>query len=698
MIRALRGPGVRPGAGASIGAGVLGGSIFRTSAMCAALLSAGALAGCRNNLPYEGAFRVPIAAAVLQPEVGGPFAEPIGFVANAHGGQISQLALKQGRFLTDDPTVSFLRANPLATGGARVLNGIGVIAPSIREVTVWASDSAEGMLLRVPYLYDCEITPDRPECDGARPGAPVEQGAYWEPVSSPEGARMEDVRIKKGYTTTEQWTVTYDGEVWWVDGSRSGSQPQPAVTGERYSAEAHRIGFTIRGTASAGDAFVVRTENGLSEHDVGGTPLALEVAPDQSSIALVVHDRAADRPFVRWFDPEQRVVTAEVALPNDAWPHRLSWSEDGALLVADRDHAAVWEIAVGEVSAIEHPTPWPTLDVASLDGPDRRRLYVVPIDSGSLWLMDRDTDAIIDVNPGVEGDQGVDFTASVTGLAAIPRPYLMPEYTDDGIRVIGRSVAATLSSNRVVYVHEDTGCLVQDNLGPRTEPVTGGVSGASDYNISWGTSISGAPYLELEGASGRRVSINSCAGTAKSEQWRLVYDQLLQGWRVIGSLSGEQRELALEDQRYLSDYGEISFVVRAGSTPSRDGWTITFDVNAGAAEATGDADGDGAPEIALGVSADPTYFEYRVGLAGPIGDRQGAGWYPEDIRPLLLVPGASSNQVGRVDPPAGTPRRRGRARVAVGAGRAIADRSPAQRIPRRRRSRGGRLARRLPIR
>lgn len=612
------------------------------------------VAACRDPLPYEGAFDLPIAAAVLQPEIGGPFQEPIGFVANGHGGQIVPLALKQGRFLTDDPTVSFLRTNPLPTGASRRLTGVAVVANGLREVTVWAADAAFQTLLRVPYLHDCEAVPERPECEEAIAGAPVEQAAFWQLVEAPEGASLANVQVKKGYTTTERWTITFDGAAWTVEGSRSGRQPTSAVTGQWYSTEQHRLSFTIRGAAEAGDTFVVRTQSGLSEHDVGGTPIALLASPDQSLLALVVHDRALDRPFVRWFDPVERELVGEVTLPDDAWPHRLAWSEDGALLVADAEHPAVWELEPGATTALEHPFPWPTLDVAALDGPDRRRLYIVPEDSGSLWVMDRDTGELLDVNAALPGTQGMVFTTSVMGIEAIPRAHRMPEYTDDGIRRIGRSVAVVLANNRVVYAHETSGCLVQDNLGPRTEPNQETLSAGYDYTWSWSSSQVGAPFLEVQGASPRHVAVNTCAGIAPTEQWRLTYDEIAQAWRVRGSISGDQVALAYEDVRYLSDGGEVSFVIRAGVAPSRDGWTLLFDVNAGTAQATGDLDDppDGVPEIALGVATDPVYYEYRVGLPGPIGDYAGEGWYHEDIRPLLLLPGASSNQVGRVNPQA----------------------------------------------
>lgn len=604
------------------------------------------LGACAERPPYPGAFQLPVAAAVLQPEVGGPFEEPIGFVANGHGGAIVPLALKQGRILSDDPTASFLRTNYLATGALRVLSAVAVRATSDAGVEVWAGDRHEGQLLRVPYTLDCAAEPARPECADAVAGAPVEQDATVTVASSPESASLDGVVIKRGYATTETFTITFDGAEWSVVGTRSGAQPN-AQTGVAYHTYQRELSFTISGTASPGDQFVVETDNGIEEIDVGGAPLDLKAAPDGSLLAVLVADTASGRPVVRWFDPETKTVQSDVTLAVDAWPTRLAWAEDGALLVADRDHPAIWEVPLGDGAAIEHPTPWPTLDVASLDGDDRRRLYVVPVDGASLWLLDRDTDELIDVNAAAPGAQGMTFQSTVLGIEAIPRRYRTTEFTQDTLRVVDRTVALTLSDQRMVWAHEQTGCLVQDNLGPRT---TASSPTALDYTTSFDRTVPGAPTLDLSAATNRAVHVNSCAGIALAEGWEVRFDQNLQAWRVKGAVSGEQAALAYDNVRYLSDDGAISFTIRAGSLPPADGDLFLFTVDPGVPDAIGDTNGDGIPELTLGLGSDPVYFEYRVGLAGAIGDLGGEGWYAEDIRPFTLVASEAANVVARVDP------------------------------------------------
>ncbi len=627
-------------------------------AVAGAAISAALVGACRNDEPYEGAFDTPIAAAVLQPERErgngvvlperpGPFDEPIAFVANAHGGRIVPLALKQGQILNDDATASFLRTNTLPTGGLRLLTSVAVVAPSPRQIDVYAGDRAYGRLLRVPYIVDCEAPDPDPACADAQPDQPVEPDVSWELLEAAPSATITGVQLKRGYTATETWTATYDGERWTVVGSRSGRQPQQFGFTERFIGEDRRLSLVIEGSAQAGDAVVLKTRSGLNEIYVGGTPDVLSLSADQQWMAMIVQDEASDRPVLRWFDPISATPGPYVTLAPDARPTRLSWTEDGQLLVADSGRAAVWEVAPGATTALEHVLPWPVLDVASLDGVDRRMLYVVPLDARELWLFDRDTDEAVDINELLAGVQGMSFTVPIRGIEALRREHLTPEFSDAGVRIIDRSVAVALADGRLVFAHQDTGCLVQDNLGPRTD-----TQAATDHETNFQRSIPGSAVLELNGASSRHILVSACAGTAKSESWNLRYDQNAQGWAARGSFSGEQEELAREDQRYVSDDGGISLTVLSGATPSQDGWTIDFAVRDGVATINGDNDNDGIREVDLGGAGDPIYFEYRVGTPVAI-DEEPAGdapWVPLDIRPFVLLMGESSDVVGRADP------------------------------------------------
>ena len=169
---------------------------------------------------------------------------------------------------------------------------------------------------------------------------------------------------------------------------------------------------------------------------------------------------------------------------------------------------------------IEHPTPWPTLDVASLDGADGiRRLYVVPIDSSALWLFDRDTDCHRS-EPGRPVDQGMSFTRACSASRR-SSGYTAARVHGRQVRVAGRSVAVVLANNRVVFAHEETGCLVQDNLGPRTETTPRARSLGSETTIRATSPRSRAPRRSRpRHLPGRHVLVNTCSGTAPPRSGR----------------------------------------------------------------------------------------------------------------------------------------------------------------------------------
>lgn len=615
-----------------------------------ATLAALVLAGCTPPEEYERAFEVPIAATVLQPELGGPFSEPVGFVANGHGGQIVPLALRSGRFLTDDRSVSFLQAPPLATGDDRLLGSVAVHAPSAEEVTLFAADKAFGELLRVPYIVGPELE---------HPPTVITNDS----IDLPAGVEfVEGPTVASGRTTTETWTFAYEDGAFRARGSVSGFQTEPITFDEHWEAADARIGFTLThdGTTSLdGARFTIGTDNGITPVDVGGTPLAVLTARDQSTVAVIAKAEGASAELL-WMDPASEALTA-VSLPAGAEPHRMAWAEDGPLLVADAARTAVYVVEQGATKVTEISLPWPVLDVAGLLVEGTPVLYVVPLDGRSLWLLDRDTGAFRDVNPMVPGDQGMPMVVPVSGIEAMLHPYEATEQTEDQIVRHVRAVAIADHGGHMFWAHEATGCLVQDLYGPRTVQQQSSFGAETiDYTRSFeDTAISG-PRLERNGSNHgladqqrneRSVIVNQCAGIAPAERWTLTYDQSVDAWMVEGDLSGVQQGMAREDVRYLSDHAEVSFVIRGGSQPSRDGWRITFTIADGVARAIGNLDGIEGRENALRVPGEPAYFYFREAAPGAIGDPvPGVDWTEHVIRPFLLLPGGATNLVGRVDP------------------------------------------------
>jgi len=440
----------------------------------------------------------------------------------------------------------------------------------------------------------------------------------------------------------------YDGARWWVTGSRSGIQSEPAQTGERYAAWKRTVEFTIEGTASTGDRLEFSTDSGLQELDLGGLPLEIAMAPDQSRLAAVIEDPDSGQTRLLFLDPTNDGVAEEAPLPPDARLDRIAWAPDGdVLFAADVARPSAWEVVrepEGGLSVIEHALPWPVFDVAPMLSESQRHLFVAPVGGRTVWIYDLDAEALVDFNPEQDGVNGLELDTPVLGLEAIPQPYRWPETDDEGVHRWGRSVAISLYTGKVVFMSEGTGCLVQDEFGPRTEPVSQyGVS--LDYSTNYGK-ISSAAFLQGNPTNDRSVMVNPCGGIARRESWTLTYHQDLQAWEVEGTRSGVQEHLAYEDQRYVSDSGAVSFVIRGGITPSEDGWQISFAVLTGVVEANGDNDRDGARDVELDLPQDPVFFHYRVG--GSDG-----GWDPVDDRAFVLVPAAGSDLFGRVDPQTG---------------------------------------------
>lgn len=606
---------------------------------------------CRNPPDYAGAFDVPSALGILQPEVGGPFEEPIGFVGNQHGGQIALLALKQGRYLTDDPTVSFLRGNQLATGRQRVLAAVLPYAHPDGTVTVFALDRAFDELVEIPYVtgFDDQGFP-------IEPPASVEDVRFVDADGTGDAPQLVDIEVKTGWTATEDWTVTFDGSVWRATGSRSGTQAPRVVSGERFTGTDRNLAFTVEGEATKGDHFLLRTVSGSTAHDAGGRPLHARMAPDQSVAAVVLHDPVTDTPVLRFLDPERPADLAsapDVPLDATARPGRLAWDAGGAdLFVADTTGSAFWHLHWPEpadraaFTTTRVAVPWPTLDVAPLLTDVGRQVFLVPIDEPEVWSYDLEADALRDVNTWVEGPQGVRFSAPVSGIEAMAAPYLQLETDDDGERHFDRAVAVSLTDGRTVFADERTACLVADRFGPQT--AAAGAFSSNDHQRSFDSDSPFGARLATNVANDRHAMANPCPGITRSQTWVMVFDSIRQGWVVTGTRSGEQETLAREDRRYTSDDGEISFQIVSGQTPSRDGWDITIRMVDGLTTADGDEDGIPATlEVTVDQPTDPVYFQYEVGPA----DRPRT---PQDLRPHVLVAGAASDRVVRIDPQEGS--------------------------------------------
>jgi len=109
---------------------------------------------CNHDPTRHFSFDGPEWSDVLQPEEGGPFWTPIGFVGNSRDGTITPLDLRRGSLLGDQYGSPFTRPRVIATGEMRQLGQLVAWAPSDTEVQVFAADLAFGVLIEATYIED----------------------------------------------------------------------------------------------------------------------------------------------------------------------------------------------------------------------------------------------------------------------------------------------------------------------------------------------------------------------------------------------------------------------------------------------------------------------------------------------------------------------------------------------------------------
>ena len=604
-------------------------SFLRVQALFIASIS---LTGCADEIAAEPHFDGPMGLAVLHHETGGPFSEPVGFVANSRSGRITPLDLKHGRLLSDDRASSFLRASYLPTGGDRILGELAVYAPDEQTITLFVADKATGTLLEVPYIVGFDEEPLEFE---ATVGEPV----FVDADGSGDTATLEGLTVRTGYTTTEDWSISYDGELWWVEGTASGDQSIRPGFDTAYFTDDRELEFTISGTATLGDRFEVSTDSGIVAHDVGGTVLALAMAPDQSALAASVYDTSLDTSSLVFFDPSDGTLLGAVDLPEGASPYRMHWDASGRLFVSDTALSNVYEVGVDSsditlaaVTTIE--TDGPSFDVAAVITEDYEHLAVAPVGASRVDLYDLASGERLRVNAFAEGTEGLDLGSPVTGIGVLPIASQVPEENEWGAQLETHAIAISLFKGELVLMEGDTGCFVQHEEGPYSYG-----SSTDSYTFTDVGSTSD-PLISTDDAEGQAVVVNECAGVASDQTWEIRFDEIEQGWWVDGSRAGEQDSLAWEDERYVSDDGDISFLILSGASPSTDGDMFSVTVDDGVLRFSGDLDRSGESDVYLELPGDPVGFWFDVGATG-------GGWDELDRRAWVLWPLTNSDAVAR---------------------------------------------------
>jgi hypothetical protein len=599
-----------------------------------ALLGLSLALGCTPDDDTDPHFDGPVSATVLQPDQGGPFDEPVGFVANSRSGRITALDLKHGRLLSDRPSASFLRAPYVATGRDRILGDIAVRAPDAEHVTLWAADLRYDVLVEAPYVVGVDTWPVIAEPSASDP-------VFVDADGSGDSVTVNDLQLRRGYTTTEDWVLEFDGSAWNVTGSRSGRQGEQAPMGEAWHTGWRELEFELSGTATAGDRIELSTDTGVVEHDVGGAIQGLAQHPDQSLLALSVFDGELGSAALVLFDHTAGAVLGELSLAQGAQPYRMVWTPEGdRLYVADASLPVAWEIHLDSAdplasTVLQLDMHGPLADLAYVATDQGERLVVAPVGQNRVDLYDLATATFVVANSHTGDPWGLDLGSPVTGLAAAPFPVRLPETTEYGARVVEPTVAVSLFSGQLLQLEATTGCLAQDEDGPRS------VEGDSNSFAFEDLGEASDSYIWMDEATERHVTVNQCAGIARSEEWQVVYDEVEQSWWVEGGESGAQDGRADNDLRYVSDQGAISFTIMSGLSPATDGDRYYLTINDGVLRASGDLDRYGDDEHYFEMPGRPTPFWYDAGATG-------GGWDQLDRRAFMLWPITNSDYVVRV--------------------------------------------------
>lgn len=602
------------------------------------------LVGCTQTPRIPLHFDGPVAAAWLDVSDDLPFERPIGFVANSRSGSIVPLDLKEGRLLTDDSAASFLRAGALATGQTRQLGDIFAFAKG-GVVTVWALDIASDRVLMVPYITGVEA--DSP----AEVVPESTEAVFVDADESGDEPDISTIKVRSGFTTTEDWSIEFDGVRWWAKGSRSGTQATIPNNGEVFTSDKGEVEFTISGTATAGDRFDFHTETGVVEFAYGGRVASLFGDAERLYVAV-----EGETPHIGVVDPFSGEWLGMVSLPAGATPWRLSRAEDGRLFVADSRSPAVYMISAdimtnpGSAVVTSLPTAAPLVDVAwqageDIDGVSFEHLFVAPVGLQRVDVYDLTTSTWVDPNPDDADVAGVMLGSPVAGLSASVDSVWFQQANAWGAIPRIPTVVVSTQDGFVFQLDASTGCGMVSTRGPHGPNEVLDTSESFLYSYLDDQGPASDASLVVDDATGEQIAVSSCGGVARGETWTVTYESASVSWDVIGSLSGQQLGRAFSDQRYVSDNGAISFLIASGSAPATDGDRFVFIVDRGLSTYAGsDINEDGT--IGTGDSpweapGRPLTFELYVGPTG-------GGWDLGDRREFAIIPAESSDVVGRL--------------------------------------------------
>lgn len=580
------------------------------------------LLACTNLQVSVPRFDGPVAAAVVDEGVG-PFDVSTGYVANSRGGTVVPLDLVSGRFLTDDPFASFLRGSSVPFGDEHILADLAVYATPT-TVDLWTVDAASGFVLRAPYVIGVDEA-------GPREVDPVaDEAVFFDADGSGDTPTLAGIELRPGYTTTEDWSIEFDGSRWWAKGSASGQQDHQPVDGEPYTSDEGEVAFTINGTASLGDRFEFHTETGVRRFDLGARATALLLDGDRLYVSLVDGTVAV-------LDAATAARLDTIQLAAGAQPGHLVSDDAGTLYVADTGTAQV-HVLTGDLGAwVDTPLPTaaPVVDVAWVtgngqDGTPFAHLFVLPVALGRVDVYDTTAGRWVDPNPITPGAEGIPLDLPFLGLAASAGPTRLQIPTEFGAWPRVPVVLVSSGAGAVYELDASTGCYVAMGEGPKgPNAITDDTTTNFDFTD---VGVPSTPGFVSDTETGVIVAASSCPGVTFSEEWTVTYDGATLSWQVEGSRSGPQTLRAHDDERYVSDTGAISFLIASGSLPASTGDTFAFTTEANLlAYTNSDPGADGTDQLVFQYPGRPVSFSLE---GGPTG----GGWDAYEVDQYALLP------------------------------------------------------------
>ncbi len=486
------------------------------------------------------------------------------------------------------------------------------------------------------------------------------------PDGTPTGYTVTGFWVREGKTSTETWTAVFDAAEghFVVRGSRSGVQERVPTVGETYWSDDNEVEFVIQdgggsGTLPDGAYVTFSTDSGIREIPMPGVIQDLRVAPDRQRLFATVQSPedleeggTIARGYLVVLDLEplaERELPAVEATwplcgiepdesgtcPVDARPMAMDLdATHDRLFIADAsDTGVIYELdlAQPEGPPLALSGFLPNLDVAyveDLESDDGyQHLFVANADVGSVSLYDLEESRLVDINPYTPEVDAIELRSPVSGLAASRVAVTIPEKSSDQVPLSTILVGATTYKGDLWAIHGENGCLMFASP-----------EGAHLDSSGWqwsdrGTTSNPQPDVDLE--TGRSVVTHPCGGVTRGETWFFVYDEALQGYRVRASRSNKSGEfqdrIAYEDERFVSDGGEVSVLIRSGTLPTTDGDTWYFTVDSGLRP--------------VSVEDLPSDFEiYTQGY----GDRT-EEWTTVYFRSLAIVPATLSDAVYKIN-------------------------------------------------